>query len=104
MAPRSFAPSETSTQASPAVFTTPGVDRVFIACLSCGRVRPHYRAYAFRPKTRDEAFCKCGGQHFRPVRLPEWKAAWWVLVVGWLWRKTLRREAQWDPRMPIQQR
>lgn len=84
-----------------AMFATPDVGRVFLGCDKCRRVMPHYRAYG--PVTMKGAgVCAgCGGTTFRPVRLPEWKAAWWVLVVGWLWRKTIRQEASWDPRMPI---
>lgn len=79
-------------------FTTPGVDRIFLGCDACGRTVPHYRVYGYVAGT-----CRCGASTFRPKRLPEWQAAWWVLVVGWLWRKTLRKQAEWDPRMPIRQ-
>lgn len=82
-------------------FTTPGVSRVFIACDSCRRVVPHYRVFGSRAAAA--GCCRCGGTQYRPTVLPEWKAALWVLVVGWLWRKTLRRQAEWDPRMPIRQ-
>lgn len=78
-------------------FTTPGVDRIFLACDTCKRMVPHYRIYGRGVPGR----CKCGGNALRPVRLPEWRAAWWVVIVGWLWRRTLRRCEEWDPRMPI---
>lgn len=81
-------------------FTTPDVGRIFIACDRCHRVMPHYRVYGKKSKPTDGQ-CRCGGLQFRPRRLPEWQAAWWVLVVGWLWRKTLRKYPEWDPRMPI---
>lgn len=82
-------------------FTTPGVDRVFLACDRCQRTVPHYRVYGRRQTT--PGMCRCGCSQFRPTILPEWAAAWWVLGVGWLWRKTIRREVDWDPRMPIRQ-
>lgn len=75
-----------------------GVQRIFIACNFCRRIMPHYYVYG---KLTKNASCKCGGNQFRPVRIPEWKAAWWVLVVGWLWRKTILRKPEWDPRMPM---
>lgn len=83
-----------------AVLSTPGVQRVFIACAACQRVMPHYRVYGQRASNGQ---CRCGSNTFKPRRIPEWKAMFWVLVVGWLWRKTLRREPEWDPRMPIRQ-
>ncbi len=79
-------------------FTTPGVLRIFLACQSCGRMVPHYRVYGYV-----QGRCRCGHATFVPTLLPEWKAAWYVLVVGWLWRKTLRRCAEWDPRMPVRE-
>lgn len=88
-----------------AVFSTPEVGRIFIACRMCGRIMPHYVAYP-PVGTRGKIGCKCGHREYSPVTLPEWKAAWWVLVVGWLWRKTIRRmhdQKHWDPRLPIRQ-
>lgn len=84
---------------SDAVFTTPGVLRVFLACDRCQRVVPHYRVYGANATT--PGCCPCGNIQYRPVTIPEWKAAIWVLVVGWFWRKTVRRCAEWDPRMPV---
>ena len=84
---------------SDAVFTTPGVLRVFLACDVCRRVVPHYRVYG--SKGMAPGHCQCGATQFRPTTIPEWKAALWVLVVGWFWRKTVRRYAEWDPRMPV---
>jgi hypothetical protein len=81
------------------LFTTPGVDRIFIACGACHRTVPHYRVYGPTATGR----CRCGHTMYRPVELPPWKAAWWLLVVGWLWRKTLRQQTAWDPRMPLRQ-
>ena len=84
---------------SDAVFTTPGVARVFLTCDHCKRVVPHYRVYGH--KTVAPGSCRCGCTQYRPTTIPEWKAAWWVLVVGWFWRKTVRRYAEWDARMPV---
>lgn len=81
-------------------FSTPDVARVFLACMVCGRVKPHYELYAdFSEKAKP--LCWCGQHTFRPRHIPEWKAAWQVLVVGWLWRKVIRGKTQWDPRLPI---
>jgi hypothetical protein len=81
-----------------AFVTDPNVRRMFIACEHCRRVMPHYHVYG---RLSEKSTCRCGCNSFRPVRIPEWRAAWWVLVVGWLWRKTIRRHAEWDPRMPM---
>jgi len=82
-----------------AVLAEDGIGRIFIACKECQRVMPHYRAYG--PKEDPTSgMCKCGGVLFRPTVLPEWKAAWWVLVRGWLIRKKLQKKELWDPRMP----
>lgn len=78
-------------------FTTPGVGRVFLGCDRCPRVVPHYQVYGPHASGR----CRCGSTQFRPRQIPEWRAAWWLLVVGWLWRKTLCRAAVWDPRLPV---
>lgn len=82
-------------------FADDKVGRVFIACRVCGRVVPHYRVYGRVVKNITDGMCYCGRAEFAPVRIPEWRAAIWVLVVGWLWRKTIKREQEWDPRMPI---
>lgn len=82
-------------------FTTPDIARNFIVCDGCRRVMPHYRVYGRRPTRPDEGRCKCGGLQFRPALLPTWQAAWWLFVVGWLWRKTIRGEREWDPRVPF---
>lgn len=82
-------------------FTSPGMGRIFIACDRCHRIMPHYRVYGRVVKRPTDGLCKCGGALFRPRRINEVAAAWWVLVVGWLWRKTIRKEEEWDPRMPI---
>ena len=86
---------------SETIFTTPGVLRVFLACDACRRVVPHYRVYGSKAVTPGK--CRCGQTQYRPTTLPEWKAALWVLGAGWLWRKTICRQVEWDPRMPIRQ-
>lgn len=83
-------------------FTTPDVQRVFLACMQCQRVKPHYDIYADLSDTAKPR-CRCGHHTFRPRRISELNAAWRVLVVGWLWRKVIRRKVQWDPRLPIRQ-
>ena len=82
---------------SDVAFTTEGIGRVFLACHACGRVIPHWKVYGRGGDGR----CRCGSNTFRPARIPEWKAAFYVLVLGWLWRKTIRKQAEWDPRMPV---
>ena len=86
--------------AEQAVFTTPDVGRVFLTCKDCGRVKPHYHIY---PNLGEPAKprCRCGSFYFRPKQISEVVAAWWVLVVGYLWRKTILHADQWDPRMPV---
>lgn len=82
------------------VFTTPGIMRIFLGCTQCGRTVPHYRVYG-RKVAGD---CRCGNTSYRPKRLPEWQAAIWVLLVGWVWRKTILKREEWDPRMPLRAR
>lgn len=75
---------------------------MFLVCRDCRRMKPHYHVYA--PNTAiGKPRCRCGGVYFVPAALPEWRAAWLVLVVGWFWRKTVRGEQTWDPRLPIRE-
>lgn len=83
-----------------AVFATDDVGRIFIGCRDCQRVMPHYRAYGPLEDPKS-GICKCGSVLFRPIVIAGWKAALWVFVVGWFWRKTIRKKELWDPRMPI---
>ena len=85
------------------VYTTPGVGRVFLACKQCGRTVPHYQAaYSAEEATRHRPGCRgCGHPYYTYRALPTWKAVWWVLIVGVLWRKTLMRRERWDPRTPV---
>lgn len=84
-------------------FTTPTEGRVFLTCDGCGRVVPHYHAaYSAEEAKQRRPGCRaCGHAYFRVTRIPEWKAAWWLLVVGVLWRKTIRGMERWDPRTPV---
>ena len=68
----------------------PGVARLFIACRLCGRVVPYYRVYGKKPQATGT--CYCGHDYFRPKRIPEWKAALWLV---WAWAR-----GKPDPRMP----
>ena len=74
---------------------TPGVGRVFVLCgggsmVGCNRVIPYYRLYGQVAQT---GCPHCGRHYFRPARIPEWRAALWVLwgVIS----------GKGDPRMPM---
>ncbi len=80
------------------VFTTPGVARTFLRCGTCGRVVMHYwvcKGVGQPGRTG----CPGGGVHVRCARIPEWKAAYYVLS-RLVWRKWLLGRTYWDPRMP----
>lgn len=81
-----------------------GVGRVFMACRKpgCGRVVPYWNLVIAKRERGQRAGCKCGGGDVSPMHIPEWKAAWWVLVRGLLIRSLLFRKTNWDPRMPSQ--
>lgn len=83
-------------------FGTPGVSRVFLACQKCRKVKPHYHLYAPRG-TVAKPRCRCGSVYFTPIRISEVSAAFRVLVLGWLWRKVIRKYPHWDPRLPIRE-
>lgn len=83
-------------------FTTPGVDRIFVACERCKRVMPHYKVYPPLDE-RGWSRCPCGHAIYRYVHLPEWKAAWWVLR-SYVWRHLWQGKAQWDPRVPMRRK
>jgi hypothetical protein len=90
---------------SDVVFSTPDVGRVFLVCHTCHRVKPHWDISPSDADGEDgDGRCRhCGDNTVIPFRIPEWHAAWWVLVKGWLWRKTIRRKERWDPRLPWRQ-
>lgn len=77
----------------------PDVGKVFMVCDTCGRVRPMYRI-----AERRLISCRCGAIHMRPRHIPGWRAAWWVFVVGGLWRRLILRKQEakyWEPRMQV---
>lgn len=80
--------------------TSPDVGRVFMRCNDCGRLRPAYQI-VMKAGTFTRIGCPCGSRYHRPFNPPLWQAVWWVVVVGLVWRKTLRRLTLWDPRMPM---
>lgn len=82
------------------LFTSPGVGRIFMRCDSCSRLRPAWELVA-KAGSLKRLTCTCGSKFQRPTNLPAWRAFWWLIVVGWLWRKTVRRETFWDPRLPM---
>jgi hypothetical protein len=75
------------------------IGRVFIACEKCGRVVPHWRVIRLATE-RHRIGCRCGHLSCRYIRIPEWQAAWWVLVRGYLIRKFILRKRVFDPRIP----
>lgn len=81
---------------------TPTVGRVFIACKQCRRVVPHWRTNRLATEHKPIG-CTCGSLSCAYTRLPEWKAAYWVLVRGLLIRKWILRARLWDPRIPYRE-
>ena len=84
-------------------FSDDGVERWFLGCKDCGRIRPYYELVA--AKGDAVMLCQtCGGRHVRPVIVTSWlKGMWHVLIKGYLWRHKIRGKAhqqEWDPRMP----
>jgi len=81
-----------------AVFTTATVERHFLRCGTCGRVVPHY--WVCKPVgDTGRVGCTCGGIHVRQARIPEWRAAYYVLS-RYVVRKLILGKVYWDPRMP----
>ena len=66
----------------------------------CARVVPHYRCYGSQDNP-GAGRCVCGNNTFSPITIAEWRAAIWVLVIGWFWRKTILKREMWDPRTPM---
>ena len=83
------------------VFTTPGVARTFLRCTSCSRIVMHYWVCKGLSDPGRNG-CPCGGVHVRSTRIPEWRAAYYVLS-RLVWRKWLLKRTYWDPRMPERQ-
>ncbi len=83
-----------------ALWTTPEVGRFFLTCKDCQRVIPKWRVIKHRAKKNETGTCQCGCPYFQPRTIPEWKAAYWLLIRGWFWRKLICRNPDWEPRMP----
>lgn len=82
------------------MFTEPGVERYFARCISCGRVFMHYWGCvtaADRDRGR-RVGCKCGGLKFRMMNIPKYQQAWFM-ISRYVWRKLIRKEQYWDPRL-----
>jgi len=84
-------------------FSDDGVERWFVACTGCQRIRPYYELVA--PKADAVMMCPaCGERHVKPAIVRSWLRGFWlVMVKGYLWRHLILRKAhqqQWDPRMP----
>ena len=76
---------------------------MFMTCEKCHALVPHWRycVTAEEYKAHGIIGCRCGSMHVRPSIIPEWKAAYWVLVRGYLIRKLVQRKANWDPRSVV---
>lgn len=84
------------------IFTEPNLERYFARCTSCGRVFHHYWGCvtaADREKGR-RVGCPCGGTKMRLCNIPVWQQAWFVCS-RYVWRKLIRREVYWDPRLIV---
>lgn len=82
------------------LFSSPGVHRHFARCTTCGRVFMHYWGCvtaADRAKGR-QVGCKCGGTEMKVCVLPVWQQIWF-LFSRYLWRKIVKQEERWDPRV-----
>lgn len=82
------------------IFSDPHVHRYFARCCGCGRVYCHYWGCvtaADRAKGR-RVGCPCGSLKMRIARVPVLAQAWFVLS-RLVWRKWIRREVYWDPRI-----
>lgn len=82
------------------------VDRFFVICTQCARVRPYYHIVA--KKADAVMHCPtCGNNKVRPHIISNVRAFWALIVQGWLVRHILRGKAhqsEWDPRMPYRKR
>jgi hypothetical protein len=84
--------------------TTDDSGRIFIACADCRRVIPVWRVVGHRAEVVGQC-PSCGHGDFKPRQIPNWKAAWWVLVRGWLIRRVLQGKTNdWDPRISWRQK
>jgi hypothetical protein len=89
----------------PQIATPPGLVKTFARCHACKRVWPHWwsniTAEEFKSAKIRSLGCKCGSNKLAPSMLPAWQSVWWFVVRGWFWRKVVRKQRVWDPRMPI---
>lgn len=82
------------------LFSVPNINRYFARCTTCGRVFMHYWGIvtaADRAKGR-QVGCVCGASEMKVCKLPVWQQAWFLLS-RYIWRKLVRREVYWDPRV-----
>jgi hypothetical protein len=81
------------------LWTTPHVARVFMICDKCRQIVPSWRLVGLKLQ---KSGCRCGCSKTWAMQIPEWKAAYWLLIRGWLIRKVLlRKTTNWDPRLPL---
>jgi hypothetical protein len=89
----------------PQIATPPGLLKMFCRCHGCSRVWPHWwselTAEEFKAQKRRTLGCPCGSLKLAPCYLPTWQSVWWFCLRGWLWRKVIRQQRVWDPRMPV---
>lgn len=85
----------------PQIGCPPNQVRVFIRCVKCQRVFPHWLASmkADEVKKRGRIGCDCGSMQVSPSIIPSWQAFYWFVVRGWLIRHVLLKKPIWDPRM-----
>lgn len=82
------------------LFSSPGVHRYFARCTTCGRVFMHYWGCvtaAHRAQGR-QVGCVCGASEMKVCLLPVWQQAWFLLS-RFVWRKIVKQEVYWDPRV-----
>lgn len=82
------------------LWATPNVRRVFLRCDRCRRVIPIWRMIGPLPRPSG---CRCGCVKAWPSQIPEWQAAYWLLIRGWAVRHLIQRRPDWDPRMPMRE-
>lgn len=85
----------------------PGQVRVFMRCVECQAVYPHWFATmtAAEVKRRGKLGCdRCGGLRLTPTRLSAWRSFYWFAIRGWLIRHVMLKRRIWDPRMVAMER
>lgn len=71
-----------------------------MCCDKCRRVVPAWRMLGRMPM---KTGCVCGCTKTWAAHIPEWQAAWWLLIRGRFIRKILLRKENWDPRIPMRE-